>query len=117
VSGAVVDTTFRILKPTNTYSPLSSPTVLSTLNVPSGSSTYGCGWNSMGIINNPTPGATYYLQVYTTAGQASSWGSNSFGVRAASGGSFSPCSTISGSTAPPYSASCVQVHGYQDLSL
>jgi hypothetical protein len=116
VSGAVIDTWYRILSPTNAFSPLSNPTVLTTREVTSGNSTYQ-GWDTIGTITNPTPGATYYLQVYTEAGQSHSEGSNGFAVRAANGGSFSACSTITGAVNPNYSASCVQVHGYADMSV
>jgi hypothetical protein len=82
----------------------------------SGNTTYN-GWYTVGTITSPVAGETYYMQVYTTAGQSHSEGSNSFGVRAMAGGTFTPCSTVSGSTAPAYSSTCVQIHGYQDLSL
>jgi Flp pilus assembly protein TadG len=129
VSGSTIDTNFRVYHPVNKFSPFvttgatfytrNNVGLTSPLTVVSQDSNYAAGWDTVGTITSPVAGETYYLQVYTTAGQSHSEGSNSFGVRAltsAMGGTFAPCSTISGG-APAYSAQCVQVHGYQDLSL
>jgi Flp pilus assembly protein TadG len=115
-SGSVVDTTYKVLGAGNVFSPLSNP-VISTLTVVSGDSSYASQWKTVGTISNPCAGCTYYLQVSTTAGQANSAGSNSYGVRTAANGVFSACSTIVGSSNPPYSSGCVQIHGYNELSL
>jgi Flp pilus assembly protein TadG len=126
VSGATIDTNYRVYRPTNKFSPFSTTGATfytagqggasTALTVTSGNTTYA-GWDTVGTISSPIAGETYYLQVYTSAGQSNSAGSNSFGVRTTVGGTFTPCSTITTSTAPAYSAQCVQIHGYQDLSL
>jgi Flp pilus assembly protein TadG len=126
VSGATIDTSYVVFRPGNPFSPLgatgttyftSGASGTSTpLTVTSGNTSY-TGWNTVGTITSPVAGETYYLQVFTKSGQSHSEGSNSFGVRASNTSPFTPCSTIPGATAPAYSAQCIQMHGYQDLSL
>ena len=59
----------------------------------------------------------YYLQVFTAANQANSYTANGFAVRAVQNGTFSACSTISGSANPAYSAGCVQVYPREQMSV
>ena len=115
VGGAVIDTTFKLLDKGPPFSPLTH-TVLQTTLAASGDASFQ-GWKSIGTIPTPKAGETYFVQVFTTAGQANSAGSNGFGVRAVVGGSFSACTTIAGSANPPFSSTCPQVHGYQEMSI
>ena len=114
-SGAVVDTTFKLFNAGSTTNPLSN-TVLATSTATS-SDTSWAGWKNVGTITNPCASCVYYLQVYTKAGQSSSQGSNGYGVRAVQNGTFSACSTISGSASPPYSAGCVQLYPREQMSV
>jgi hypothetical protein len=114
-NGQSITTVYRLFKPDNVFSPLGASTTYQTTTVTSSNSAYS-GWRSMGTITSPIAGETYYLQVYTT-NTTSSAGSNGFAVRAANNGSFSACSADAAVTVPSYTASCVQVHGYSDLSI
>lgn len=72
-------------------------------------------WQTIRYVSNPVAG-TYFLRVQTTnTGGNRSYGSNGFAIRARVGGTFVECSTIPGSTAPPYSATCPQVYAVNDL--
>jgi hypothetical protein len=113
--GSVVTTTFRLLDAGNVYEPLSNP-VLSTTTVASGDAAYN-DWVTMATIPSPCAGCTYYLQVFTQANEANSFGANAFGLRTTVGGGFTPCTSIPGSTNPPHSASCVRIHPYNDMSV
>lgn len=88
-----------------------------------GPSDSGCGqWRGIHTFPNPTPGI-YYLQVQSVApdnpSSASQEGSNSFALRAVSGGSFSRCSADSNASTStsPYRANCVQVYGTQHMGV
>jgi hypothetical protein len=113
--GAKVTTTYRLLDAGNVYEPLSNP-VLSTTTVASGDASYG-GWMTMATIPSPCAGCTYYLQVYTQASEANSYGANSFGLRTTVGGSFNACTSEPGSSNPPTSSSCVRIHPHNELSV
>ncbi|MGE0878565.1 MAG: pilus assembly protein TadG-related protein [Acidimicrobiia bacterium] len=115
VRGATIDTTYVIRDTGSTFAPLTHAALV-TRTIASDDTSWA-GWQTIGTINNPCAGCTYYLQVFTKAGQSHSEGSNGFGLRIANGGLYSPCSTIVGSTSPPYSASCVQIHGREDMSI
>jgi len=115
VSGANFNTVYVLRNTGNPFAPLGNA-VLSTTTAAYNDSAYANQWKSVGTITNPCAGCTYYLQVYTT-GTNNSAGSNSFALRAANNGTFSPCSGVVGSTNPNYSSSCVQIHGRTDMSL
>ncbi len=71
-------------------------------------------WNT--LYTAPAGGPQRYrVRVQTQAGQAASAGSNSYGLRAAVGGSFTQCTTIVG--APGYTVTCPQVYAEDDLSI
>lgn len=114
-SGATVDTTFTLYGTGSNTSPLSNP-VLATVTAASGDAAWS-GWTTISTIANLCAECVYYLQVKTKAGQADSEASNGFAVRAVQNGTFSACSTIAGSTAPAYSAGCVQVYPRELMSV
>jgi hypothetical protein len=66
-------------------------------------------WRTVATIPAPVRG-TYYLRVQATGGGNESFGSNGFGLRAAQGGTFTSCTTL---TAP---LTCPQVAAVNDLS-
>lgn len=114
-SGSSTTTTFKLYGTGNNTSPLSN-TLLATSTANSSSSTWA-GWKSVGTISNPCAECVYYLQVYTAASEANSYTANGFAVRAVQNGTWSACSTISGSSSPAYSAGCVQVYPREMMSV
>lgn len=71
-------------------------------------------WTTIGTIPDPQPG-TYLVEVTAFDAGNQDFGSNSFGLRARQGATWSSCSTLG--SAPDYRADCVQVHALQDLSV
>jgi hypothetical protein len=115
VSGATVTTTYTLLDKGPAFSDPLSHSTLSTVTVSSNNTAYQ-GWQTL-FNFTPVAGNTYYVEVKTLANETHSEGSNGFGIRAANGGTFSACSADTTITNPAYSASCVQLHGYSDLSM
>ncbi|MCP4226549.1 MAG: hypothetical protein GY773_24690 [Actinomycetia bacterium] len=70
---------------------------------------YANSWQTIATISDPQPG-TYYLRVEAEGGGKDSFGSNGFALRAATGGTFTSCSTF-------VDSSCIQVAAISDLSL
>jgi Flp pilus assembly protein TadG len=114
VGGTTANTTFRLRSTGSTFDPLANP-VLQTTTMASGNTSWN-GWQSVGTIANPCADCTYYLQV-STANETNSAVSNGYAVRTAAGGSFTPCSSIVGSTNPTYSTGCVRIHPFQKMSV
>ena len=108
-----VTTTFKVLGPDGTTFDLADNPVLQTTTFASGSTTYKNAWDP--YWSGTAQAGTYYVEVYTKAGEANSFGSNGFSLRAYLGGSFSTCSTIS--SASDYSATCPEVHAVNDMSV
>jgi hypothetical protein len=86
-------------------------------------------WVTLHQFSNPQRGQ-YYLQVADPSGSAvtTNRNSNQFAVRARFDGplraprqvaptTWARCSTIVGSTNPPYRGDCPQIHGYRDMSV
>jgi hypothetical protein len=115
VSGAHVETTFKLYDTGPLLSPLSH-TVLNTSVAASGDTTWR-NWHSVGTIVSPCASCTYYLGVSTKSGEAHSEGSNGFGVRTVANGTFSPCSTITGSTTPPFASNCARIYPREEMSV
>ncbi|MGH9039803.1 MAG: pilus assembly protein TadG-related protein [Acidimicrobiia bacterium] len=91
--------------------------VLHTRTVTTGDSSFPVNaWANLYTISNPEAGQ-YFLRVRTLANQASSQGSNGFGIRAklGAGSTFNVCTTIAGN--PGFLASCPQVHGVEEMSI
>jgi Putative Flp pilus-assembly TadE/G-like len=114
VSGAVIDTTFRLLDKGPPATPLTHAVLASTV-APSGNTGWR-NWRNVGTISNPCASCVYYLQVFTAV-QTNSAGSNGFAVRAVSNGTFGACSTITGSVTPPFNAGCVQMYPREEMSV
>ncbi len=115
VTGSHVTTTYTLLDKGPAFSSPLSHSQIGTVTISSSNSAYA-NWQTL-FTFTPVPGNTYYVQVQTQSGESHSEGSNGFAIRAANGGSFSACSADTTVTNPAYSASCVQVHGYSDLSI
>jgi hypothetical protein len=115
-SATSITTTYKVYGADNTPLDTTDNPLLYTYTAPSGSAVGKNAWMSLYTITSPVAGQ-YYLRVSTQANEAASIGSNGFGIRARAGSSFSLCSTETGSTNPPYSASCPQVHGVDAMSI
>lgn len=113
-SGSVITTRFEIWDDNGTPLDSSDNVRLSSTVVASGASGWRETWRSLPSISVPRAGR-YFLRVFTQAGEANSYGSNGFGIRARTGSTFAACTTISGATG--YSASCPQVHGVAEMSI
>jgi Flp pilus assembly protein TadG len=113
-----ITTTFTIYDRNPTPLDLSNLTQLTTVTInprtSSSSSSYENQWRNLYTWSNPKAGQ-YYVKVATTPATTQSKGSNGFGLRAYTGGSFATCTTISGQSG--YSASCPQLHAVSDLSI
>ena len=108
-----VTTTFKVLGPDGTTFDLADNPVLQTTTFASGSTTYKNSWDP--FFSATATAGTYYVEVYTKAGEANSAASNGFSLRSYTGGSFSTCSTIK--SASNYNASCPDVHAVDDMSI
>ncbi len=108
-----VTTTFKLLGPDATSFDRTDNPVLQTTTFSSGSTTYKNAWDS--FWSGTADVGTYYLEVYTKAGESNSAASNGFSIRSYVGGTFKTCSTIT--TAPDYNARCPQVHAVDDMSI
>lgn len=114
-SGQTITTTFRIYDRNPTPLDLSNLTLLSTVDVTTNAGSYSNQWTRLYTWANAKAGQ-YYVRVSTSAAEtANSRGSNGFGLRAFTGGSFTTCTTITGQA--NYSATCPQVHAVSDLSI
>jgi len=115
VGNPVVNTTYQIYDRNPTPLDLSNLTLLSTVNIPTNSSTYANQWKNLYTWNAPKAGQ-YYVRVTTAATDTTnSRGSNGFSFRAYTGSSFATCSTIT--TAANYAAGCPMVHAVSDMSI
>lgn len=77
---------------------------------------YRSRWRTLHTINNPRRG-TYYIQVTSSnpASTTGQGGTNSFGLRARQGSTFSACTTEAGGTG--YSATCPNVFALEHLGV
>ena len=75
-----VTTTFKVLGPDSTTFDLADNPVLQTTTFASGSTTYKNSWDP--FWTGTAQAGTYYVEVYTKAGEANSFGSNGFSLRA-----------------------------------
>lgn len=116
-SGAQVTTTYQIRDANGPPQNAFAHSVMTTLTLATGAAGYQNAWATVGTINNPCAGCTYYLQVQTTAGQTNSAATNSYALRTTSNGTYTACSSIPGSTNPPYSSSCVRIYPYREMSI
>ena len=119
-----VTTTFKLYAPgPNTFNIPSGGSVLQTTTYASGSTTYLNSW--VDFYNGTLTAGRYFLEVYTTASEANSFGSNGFAMQAivgagnpgngTAGSGANACTTISGQTG--YSATCAPVHGIENMSI
>jgi hypothetical protein len=119
-----VSTTFKLFAPgPNTFNIPSGTTVLQTTTYSSGSTTYKDSWAN--FYTGTATAGRYFLEVYTTAGEANSYGSNGFAMQAiigsgnpgtgAAGSGANMCTTLSGQSG--YSASCAAVSGIENMSI
>ncbi len=97
------------------YAPGGSPFDLTTHPIAQTRTAYGKDtfwldtWRSVLTINDPQPGL-HFIRVRATGGGVDSFGSNGFAIRAATGGSFTTCTSL---TDPD----CIKVSAVGDLPL
>lgn len=112
-----VTTTYQLLDwdgpPQNPF----SHDVLSTLNLATNATGYQNQWATVATIASPCAGCTYYLRVHTLTGQGASAATNGYALRTAVNGAFTACSSVIGSTNPPYSATCARIYPYREMSI
>ncbi|MFN2607208.1 MAG: pilus assembly protein TadG-related protein [Acidimicrobiales bacterium] len=109
-----VTTVFQVYGADNTPLDTSDNPLLSTTTIASNDVTRQNGWTSLYSWANPAPG-TYYLRVKTDAQASESRASNGFALRAYTGATFAPCSTVAFDL--NYSPTCPQVHGVDAMSI
>ncbi|MEY2461515.1 MAG: hypothetical protein QOG30_3345 [Acidimicrobiaceae bacterium] len=122
--GSSVTTTFKLYGPgPNTFEIPTGGPLLQTTTYASGSTTYQDKWATF-YSASATPGR-YFLQVYTSANEANSFGINAFGIQAilgsgspgtgAVGSGANACTTVVGATG--YLATCPRVSGIDAISI
>jgi hypothetical protein len=120
----VATTTFKLYAPgPNVFEIPSGGSVLQTTTYASNVTTYQDIWTK--FYTGAVTAGRYFLEVYTTAGEANSYGLNGFGIEAIMGATSpgngtvgsgaAACTSISGQTG--YSATCPQVHGIDAFSI
>jgi hypothetical protein len=120
----VATTTFKLYGPgPNTTEIPSGGTLLNTTTYASGSTTYQDLWAP--FYSGAATAGRYFLEVYTQAGEANSYGINGFGIQAIVGAASpgngtvgsgaAACTSVVGGTG--YSATCPKVAGIDAISI
>ncbi len=103
------NTTYELYAPGGSPFDLTSHPIAQQTTVASGDASYFETWRPVLTISDPQPGL-HFVRVRATGGGSDSFGSNGFALRAKSGGTFAPCSSITDST-------CVKVSAVGELPL
>jgi hypothetical protein len=106
-----IDTTYTVTFDNNTPLNRADDVVVATTTIASGDASWQAHWASIATVSAI---GGYYVNVRTST-NPESHGTNSYGLRARVGASFTSCS--SDVTAANYSATCPQIYGVNHLSV